>query len=368
VRVASLAITTFRNISGARFELPAAGMTVVGRNGQGKTNFLEALYYLHLLRSFRGSRDADVAQFGSAGFHVRALATGTPRGVGELGIGFERASRRKKVLVNGVPPGRLSEAYGAVPGVLCSPDDREIVAGAPAARRHYLDVMLATVIPGYLFALQQYRGALQQRNAALRQPQSGDAEGALAAWEPALSAHGAFIIRARQEWAARSATEFARLCAAIGEEQEVDLSYVSRVHGDDLREALRVRFEETRGADLRRGFTHSGPHREEIRLTLADREFRDFGSAGQQRTAALALRMLEAATMRDSLGAHPLLLLDDPFAELDRERASRILDLLRGIDPGQVILCVPREDDIPAELSDLARWRVENGVIAQDFR
>ncbi len=345
--------------------MPATGLAVIGENGQGKTNLLEALYYLQLLRSFRGTRDADVARFGAPGFHITAAISGSPHDVPEMSIGFDRQARRKKVLVNRAQPARLSEAYGTVPTVMCSPDDRAIISGAPSLRRHYLDVMLAAVSQRYLFALQQYRAALVQRNAALRElsRRRGD-ESALAVWEPALAAHGSVITVERVGWTGRFHGEFARICAAIGESDPVELAYATRSDPGDARRSIADRLEETRTSDIRRGATQTGPHRDELRLNLAGREMRDFASAGQQRTAALALRMLEALTMLGAQGKYPVLLLDDPFAELDRPRAGRILGLLREVDPGQTFLCVPREDDIPAELSRLERSTIAAGHLA----
>lgn len=335
---------------------------MIGANGQGKTNLLEAIYYLQLLRSFRGTRDADVARFGATGFHIAASIAGSPRDVPEMSIGFDRQARRKKVLVNRSQPARLSEAYGTVPTVMCSPDDRAILAGAPSLRRRFLDVMLAAVSQKYLFALQQYRAALVQRNAALRElSRKRSDESALAVWEPALAAHGAIITVERVTWAARTEAEFSRICAAIGETDPVELAYVTRTDPGDARRSLTERLEQTRSADIRRGVTHAGPHRDELKLSIAGREMRDFASAGQQRTAALALRMLEALTMLAAQDRYPVLLLDDPFAELDRVRAERILGLLREIDPGQTFLCVPREDDIPVELSRLERSTIAGG-------
>ena len=121
--------------------------------------------------------------------------------------------------------------------------------------------------------------------------------------------------------------------------------------------------EQKRGARHARGLTHAGPHRDDLALTLDGRELRAFGSAGQQRTAAIALRLLEAATLRERLGAAPLLLLDDPFAELDARRSARILELLARTGMGQTMLAVPRESDIPPALTRLARWRIAAGVI-----
>jgi DNA replication and repair protein RecF len=118
-----------------------------------------------------------------------------------------------------------------------------------------------------------------------------------------------------------------------------------------------------RALDVRRGLTHAGPHRDDLELLLDGRDLRLFGSAGQQRTAAIALRMLEAATLRDRSGATPLFLLDDPFAELDARRSHRILELLADAGLGQTILAVPRAADIPAELTRLDRWGIRDGVL-----
>ena len=117
---------------------------------------------------------------------------------------------------------------------------------------------------------------------------------------------------------------------------------------------------------MRRGLTHAGPHRDDLALTLDGRELRAFGSAGQQRTAAIALRLLEAETLDQRLGAAPLFLLDDPFAELDVRRSARILELLAEQGMGQTLLTVPRESDIPPALTGLARWRIAAGVVTHD--
>jgi len=130
---------------------------------------------------------------------------------------------------------------------------------------------------------------------------------------------------------------------------------------------LLAAFEEKRSLDLRRGITHVGPHRDELDLTLDGKDIRLFGSAGQQRSAAIALRMLEAGTLRRHAGAEPLLLLDDPFAELDIRRAGRILVMLEERGLGQTILVVPREADVPPGLMQLDRLQINNGVVARQL-
>jgi len=386
----------------------------VGDNGHGKTNLLEAVAYLHLLRSVRGARDVDVVRFGQGGFHIRGAASADPASAisisasrhdvsgGDLPggdvsggdgpsparspsssatvvtLGFERASRRKRVTVNGTIPQRLSDVLGVIPSVTFAPVDVDLVRSGPIARRRYLDVTLATTSRRYLAALQSYRAALLQRNTALRDlarrggGSSSASETAVGAWEPLLAASGAILWAERAAWAARWAPELTRISAAIGERGIVHMRHAARLAdrasvGDgaagELTRALAAALAAGRAGDVRHGATRVGPHRDDLILTLAGRDLRSYGSAGQQRSTAIALRILEADTLRCETGAAPVLLFDDPFAELDAGRARAILEVLGGADVGQVVLVVPRAGDIPAGLTRLARYAIADGVL-----
>jgi DNA replication and repair protein RecF len=188
-------------------------------------------------------------------------------------------------------------------------------------------------------------------------------------WEAPLAEHGAVLWRERVIWADRASGRFAAMCAAIGERAPVGMRYATTLEPASLAlpevsASLASALAEKRGLDIRRGLTHAGPHRDDLALTLDGRELRAFGSAGQQRTAAIALRLLEGETLRERLGAAPLLLLDDPFAELDVRRSARILELLAEHGMGQTLLTVPRESDIPPALTQLARWSIADGVVS----
>lgn len=365
----TLALRDFRNLARLDLVFPTDGVVVIGENGQGKSNLLEAIYYLHLLRSVRGSRDADVARFAEPGFHIAAHTEGGPHH--DLSVGFDRHGKRKRVKLDGSEPGKLSDALGALPCVLFSPADVELVAGAPSARRRYLDILLALSSRRYLHALQRYRHALAQRNAALREAgKSGDAksEQRIAVWEAPLAEHGALLWRERVSWSEQAAPRFATLCATIGEQAPVSLRYATSLAPAshelaDVAEALSHGLAHRRALDVRRCLTHTGPHRDDLTLLLDARELRVFGSGGQQRTGAIALRMLEGETLRQRLGVTPMFLLDDPFAELDVRRSARILELLGEQSMGQIVLTVPRESDIPPALSRLCRWHIANGVV-----
>lgn len=363
-RLVALTLHDFRNIASARLELPPEGIALVGENGQGKTNAVEAIAYLRLLRSLRGARDRDLIRFGAPAFHIAAELGNLP--AMRATVGVDRAGR-KKVTLDGAEPEKLTDALDALPSVSFSPRDVDLIAGAPAERRRYLDITLALTSPAYLHALRRYRAALLRRNAALREASRKGAArslvGAVAAWEPALAEQGAILVQARRDWAQAHAARFAELSQAIGETQPAALEYSgSAADAADPQADLLAQLERQRDQDLRRGLTHAGPHRDDLVLRLDAHDLRQVGSAGQQRTAAIVLRMLESATHREATGVIPALLLDDPFAELDRRRTARILALLEQEGVGQCVLCVPREDEIPPQFTRLARWSVRAGT------
>lgn len=375
--LARLVARDFRNFAHLDITIPASGFAIVGENGHGKTNLLEAVAYLSLLRSLRGARDADVVRFGASVFHIRAELNGTSL-FNSVTVGYERQSKKKRASLDGVDQSRLTSALGALPSVCFSPADVALVAGGPGERRRFLDVVLAISSRNYLQALQQYRAALLRRNAALRTaqrdgPRSAHAHDArVSVWEPALAEHGGVVVALRQAFVRRHSAQFTQIADAIGERLPVSMRYVAGTSvSDDLAienadaqsDALSAAFAQQRAQELRRGITLVGPHRDELQLLLGGRELRTFGSAGQQRSAAIALRLLELTTLRDAIGATPLLLLDDPFAELDSGRASRVLSLLERSGVGQVLLAVPRIEDIPAAFTRLERRVMCDGVL-----
>jgi DNA replication and repair protein RecF len=366
-RLASLDVRDYRNLASVSLELPAPGLALVGDNGQGKTNFLEAIYYFQLLRSARGARDADAVRFGAEAFHLRGeIVAPKPAAVS---IGFSRPQKLKRVQVDGVPTRRLSDALGMLPAVMVSPADTILASGEPSARRRYVDVLLALTSRSYLNALQAYRTALQHRNAAIREIARGgrgDAE-SVAVWEAPLAQHGGTLVLERRDWARQVRESYARLSAQIGERQAASMRYESSVvEADDPVAALVELLASRRASDIRRGATHTGPHRDSLSLTLDGRELRMVGSQGQQRTAALALRLIEAATYQQRTGAAPVFLMDDPFAELDAVRSAAMMEVLRHSAVGQIFLAVPKASDIPPGFTALARASVNAGQVAID--
>jgi len=371
-RLDALSIRDFRNLERIELAVPPDGLLLIGENGQGKTNLLEAIYYLQVLRSVRGARDQDLVRFGAPGFHLGAKIASDR--ASEIGVGFERAGKRKRVRLDGLVSDRLGDAVGTLPVAMFSPSDVELVAGGPATRRRFLYIMLAVTSRGYLRALQRYRAALVRRNAALRDAarQSGARPDArVDVWEEPLAEHGAVLWAERQAWVDTSSARFSDLARTIGGDELV-MRYASAVTdqncGGDRRASLLETLSAQRAMDVRFGLTRAGPHRDDLVIAMRDaagtaRELRVFGSAGQQRTAAIALRLLEAATLQQRRGGPPVILLDDPFAELDVPRTRRIVELLCEGGAGQTILAVPRESDIPRELPRLQRFRISAGAL-----
>ncbi len=365
-----LRIRHFRNLGEQELSFPPEGVAIIGRNAQGKTNLLEALYYLETFRSFRGASTEELVSFGGDGFWLQGTATDDAAGE-ERGISaaYQREGRRRKVVVDGSEPERIGDALGTLACVVFSPADVSIVNDGPERRRRFLDIVLSLNRPGYLSCLQRYRHVLAQRNAGLR---AGQGWAALDAWTEAFAEAGAQVMMARREWVQRWAEPFGRFNAQISGGGAASLSYQPRVKPEAwdeeaVRASLREALERLRGQDERLRTTTAGPHRDEMRISLEgdeeDLALRSFGSGGQRRTAALALRLVEAATIREARGREPLVLMDDVFAELDEARSERVLELIEVEETGQVILTVPKESDVRVRRDVLPRWRIEAGRV-----
>ena len=369
----ALRLTQFRNFVEQRLELPPGGVAIVGDNGQGKTNLLEAIYYLEIFRSFRGAADEQLVRFGEEVFRVEGrIRTETDERV--VAAAYDRRQKKKKVTVDGVEPERIGDAIGKVGVVIFSPSDVGIVAGSPSGRRRFLDIVLSLTEPRYLEHLQRYRQILLQRNAALRANARPDA---VAAWNDGLIRLGSLIVAARGRWVVERAPSFVAHVRAIAGGGDAALEYEPSLPFEDgavpavdviaqvfENELLRVTEREER-----RGTTLVGPHRDDLRTrAIVEPEqrwvdLRVYGSGGQQRTAAVALRMIEAETLCDRLDSQPLILLDDVFAELDVGRSRRILEWVERERGAQVILTAPKPADFELRGRSLPLWTIAQGTL-----
>ncbi len=352
MRAATVLVRSFRNLADAELTLPPEGVALVGPNGHGKTNLLEAIAYPVLFRSIRGAADREIARFGGQGFHVTVGVEDGP----EIGTTWSTATRRKRITVDGTEQEGRTAALGHWLAVAFLPTDLSLVQGAAGERRRWMDRMLSLASRPYLESLLRYRAALSQRNAALRR---NDAVSATA-FDGPLARHGAQVIAGRIAWTAGAAEPWAQELDALGERMPVVLRYRT---DEALVEAAawEPRLADSLTRDLARGQTHVGPHRDELVLSLGGHALRSYGSSGQQRSAAIALRLLEQETLATQRGTRPVLLVDDVFAELDGDRQARLADRLVE-RPGQRIVTAPRLEELPGQLA-LARWEVRDGKV-----
>lgn len=374
-----LRLRDYRNFAEIELRFPEAGVAIIGENGAGKTNLLEAIYYLEIFRSFRGAPDEQLVRFDAPAFHLRGRFEDSATGaVQEVTAAYEPRGRRKRVTVNGVETDRLSEAIGHVGAVVFSPSDVAVVAGGPGERRRYLDIVLSLHERGYLAALQRFRQALRQRNTMLKQ---GAARTLLEAWTEPLLVPAARVMSSRARWVDAYAARFADRYAAISEGLRAELRYApggridAATAGDEqtLRAALEAELARVAERERERGMTLVGPHRDDLAVLLQTAnglvDLRNFGSGGQVRTGVIALRLIETESLRAAHGRLPIILLDDVFAELDPGRSRRILALLEGEEHGQVILTAPKASDVDLGrqgtefVSSLAAWRIADGRI-----
>lgn len=339
----------------------------MGDNGQGKTNILEAIHYLAALRSFRGTRHADVIAFGSEHFRVEGQVAYADGRVRRVAVAADRSNRR--VTVDGNRARTASEAVGTVLTVFMGPGDQELIAGGPAGRRGYLDDILARTDLWYARTAGEYDRILKQRNELLRSPPRAAAP-VLGSWDEALVEKGASIVAERATAVERATDRFARVAAEVAGGRPAasyGLAYRPSVPvepenasdpeavAEAFVEALASRLEE----DRTRGWTTVGPHRDEVEIRLGGRSLARFGSQGEQRTAAIALRLVEMKLLEAVAGKRPILLLDDVFSELDRDRANRLLARLD--ERHQRFVTSPRP--LPWLEGSLPRWDIADGRI-----
>lgn len=362
--VEHLTLADFRNYETAEVGLDAGANVFVGRNGQGKTNLVEAIAYLATLGSHRVSSDAPMVRDGRDAAIVRArLAHGERRVLLELQLNRQGSNKAR---VNGVAvkPAELPR-YAQV--VLFAPEDLQVVRGDPSARRRFADGLLVQRSPRLAGVLGDYDRVLRQRTALLKSARArgirGEALSTLDVWDDKLVSLGTQVVEARLRLAADLARPVSAAYAAIaGDDHEPRLEWALSLRGGDpeeddagvesgadagsLADQFRAALAAKRSAELERGLTLVGPHRDDLVLRVRGLPVKGYASHGESWSIALALRLASAELLRaeSSLG-DPVLILDDVFAELDAGRRSRLAGLVSGYE--QVIVTSAVEEDVP---------------------
>ena len=362
--VTRLAVRNFRSHERAELR-PGAGLTVVsGRNGAGKTNLLEALYFACTGRSCRTANERECVRFGSDVMRLELHARDDRGDEHEITVGFT-PGEPKRLRVDDAGVERLTDVSVRPLVSVFLPDRLELVLGAPALRRAHLDQVVAALWPTRVATRRAYSAALAQRNALISSIRSGRAgRGSLGAWDAELARHGVALMADRGALVERLAPRFAEHAAMLGLDADPALRYRPRSRAADA-EALAAELAERLDSDLERGFTGHGPHRDDLSLQRGGRELRAYGSRGQQRLGLLALLLAEREELCAERGAAPLMLLDDVMSELDAARRERLVDVLRA--RGQSVITTTDLAHVPgAERDDVTRVAVGEAGVTHD--
>ena len=357
MHLAHLKLRDFRNYARLEADFTPGFHLLLGDNAQGKTNILEAVYLIATLRSFRGVGSAQMVRHGQKGYFLGSQIVGQ----GEHETKMYWSSQERSLTLNNQPVRRLTDYLGVLRTVVFCSEDALLVKGPGRARRRFLDLLLSQTHPTYLPLLQRYAKALRARNALLKRPILDPM--ALESFSQELISAGQAIMKLRQELVPRF-SPLARLAyrRISNDAEELRLDYQPSVKRDF---ALDLAQMQARERSYRS--TLVGPHRDEVQLLLNDRPAAQFGSEGQKRTLALALKMAQAEYLTGLHGAPPVLLIDDVMGELDLKRRTGLLPLLHRAHQarGQVFMTAT-EENWPQELGgDVQRWTVKAGAISR---
>lgn len=357
MHLAHLRLRNFRNYARLDADFTPGFHLLLGDNAQGKTNILEAVYLVATLRSFRGVGSAQMVRHGQKGYFLGSHVVGR----GEHDTKMYWSARERSLALDNQPVRKLTDYLGVLRTVVFCSEDALLVKGPGRARRRFIDLLLSQTHPTYLPLLQRYAKALRSRNALLKRPTLDPI--ALQSFSEELVAAGEAIIQARHELVPKF-SPLARLAyrRISNDAEELRLEYQPSVKKDF---ALDLAQMQARERSYRS--TLVGPHRDEIQLLLNDRPAAQFGSEGQKRTLAIALKMAQAEYLTGLHGAPPVLLIDDVMGELDLKRRTGLVPLLQRAHQarGQVFMTAT-EENWPSELGrEAQRWTVRSGAISK---
>jgi DNA replication and repair protein RecF len=372
VRIDHLGLTDFRNYEALEVEFGPGVNVLVGPNGQGKTNAVEAVGYLATFSSHRVANDTALVRAGTERAVIRSRISNDERTIGlDVQINPGRANR---VQVNRTPLKRTRDALGVMRAVVFAPEDLSLVKGDPASRRRFLDSLLIQLAPRYAGVMADYDKTLRQRNSLLRTaakaPSSERASlhSTLEVWDDRLVEFGADLQAGRAALTAKLHDPLSQAYATVAPVRNVvQAQYVPARLGpanspQEFADALRQALREVRAEELARAVTVVGPHRDELELSLNDLPARGYASHGESWSLALALRMASYEILRDEAAGSPVLILDDVFAELDQQRRQRLADVTGTVE-GQVLITAAVPSDVPESVSGVT-FSVEDGAVS----
>lgn len=356
----SLELKNFRNYEELQMHFSPGTNVIYGDNAQGKTNILEAVCMLATTKSHRGSRDMEMIRFGQNESHLRLYYS---RNQVSHKIDMHlRRSGKKGAAVDGLPVRRAADIYGRVNLVLFSPEDLNIIKHGPGDRRRFMDSELSQLDHVYISSLTAYNKVLEQRNALLKEiPFRRELEGTLDIWDEQLVRHGIPLIRERRKFIEKLNPVVAVIHADLtGGKEKISLSYEPDVTEDNFAEKITA----NRERDLRMKTTTAGPHRDDFLVKIGDIDIRHYGSQGQQRSAALSLKLSEIDLLKEITGDSPLLLLDDVLSELDSGRQKMLLSNMKNVQT--FITCTGMDDLIVNKFQVDSAFHIVDGHVADE--
>ncbi len=338
-----LSVLNYKNIAQAELDLSHGLNCFIGQNGEGKTNVLDAIYFLSMCKSWTTSIDQMVVRHGEDFMVLQGQYEHEDGTLEEIYCGLKRG--QKKVFRRGKKAyKRLAEHIGLVPLIIVSPQDSLLISGGSEERRRFLDIVISQCEPPYIDALLRYNKALLQRNALLKMEDCEPDPELLNLWEEAMAREGEYIYERRKHYVELLTPTFQRYYSTISSgNEEVGLNYVSHCQRGPLLEVI----QRDRNKDRAVGYSLHGVHKDELEMTLGDYPIKREGSQGQNKSYLVALKLSQFNFLRRT-GSHttPILLLDDIFDKLDAKRVEKIVELVSGEDFGQIFITDTNRDHL----------------------
>lgn len=366
MKVTELQVFQYRNLCAQKLTLDKGLNVFTGNNAQGKTNLLESVYLCCLGKSPRADKDRDLICWGKDQAFVRTKYQ-TAAGVGEIAVKLNVGSK-KQIAIDGTPTAKVADLLGNLNCVYFSPNEIRIISSSPAERRRFMDIDLCQTDKNYFFDLSRLNKALVQRNNLLKQAATvEEARETVFVWDKQIAEEGARVIVKRRRFCDKL-KDYARRCheKLTDGKESLYLEYQTPVEGT-TEEEIAQNYLDKLQTNLERDFaarhTTTGCQRDDVVLKINDVDVRNFGSQGQQRTTALALKLGELMIFKDIIGEYPVLLLDDVLSELDVDRQRRLLTFDSRL---QILLTTATE--LPPEIVGIpyVRFRIANGKVYTD--
>ena len=360
--IREIELENFRNYEKLKLNFHKKVNIFMGKNAQGKTNLLEGIYISSFGRSFRFGKDNQIIRFGEK--FCRSKVTAERDGE-DVSVEIVIGEREKGVKLNGLKIKKTSELLENIFIVIFSPEDLKIVKGDPEKRRRFMDREISQIRPSYFMDISSYRRVLMQRNSLLKEKQSNKSDFDI--WNIKLAEYGAKIIIKRKDFIEKINKISSEIHSNITNKKEsLEILYDSFVKGDintekDIRENFISRLENTLKKDIIRGNTEVGTHKDDLKIHINGIDIKKYGSQGQQRTAALSLKLAELKLIKEETGEEAVLLLDDVLSELDSERQNYLINSLK--DNQLFITTTEISENVKEKLPDGYNFNIQNGKI-----